>query len=32
MIEDVRKALATFWRTHFLQGVIFKIRVHNDMF
>ena len=24
MIKDVRKALGTFWRTQFLQGVIFE--------
>ena len=24
MMKDVRKALGTFWRTQFLQGVIFE--------
>ncbi len=24
MMKDVRKALGTFWRLHFLQGVIFE--------
>ena len=32
MIENVRKSLATFWWTQFLQGVIFEVRVQKDRF
>ena len=29
MMKDVRKALGTFWRTQFLQGVIFEDFIKN---
>ena len=29
MIKDARKALGTFWSTHFLQGVFLKILIQN---